>query len=46
MPNAKAYAAAVEVSEDHALERILEGFDAERAHPTDQPTQLGPGKAH
>jgi hypothetical protein len=31
---ARAYAAAVNVSEEHALERIYEGFDAERAKNT------------
>ena len=37
---AKAYAQAVGVSEAHALARILEGFDAERDHPTDDPVSL------
>ena len=37
---AKAYAHAVEISEDHALARILEGFDAERDNPTDMPSRI------
>ena len=37
---AKAYAQALGISEEETLERILEGFDVERAHPTDSPTQL------
>ena len=37
---AKAYAQAVGISEEEALARILEGFDAERANPTDTPTQI------
>ncbi len=37
---AKAYAQAVNVSEEHALERIFEGFDAERNDPTDAPQQI------
>ena len=37
---AKAYEQAVSVSEEHALQRILEGFDAERAKPTDTPQQI------
>ena len=48
---AKAYAQAVRIPEDEALERILEFFDAERADPTDQPRQIdpdtgGPGQPH
>jgi len=39
---AKAYAHAVGISEDHALARIWEGFEAERASPTDTPTELPP----
>lgn len=34
---AKAWARAVEVSEDHALERIMQGFNAEMKSPTDTP---------
>lgn len=37
---AKAYAQAVSVPEEHALQRILEGVDAERANPTDTPQQI------
>ena len=37
---AKAYAHAVGISEEHALARIWEGFEAERNAPTDIPTQL------
>jgi hypothetical protein len=36
---AKAYAQAVGVSEEHALERIWWGFDSERSSPTDEPRQ-------
>lgn len=44
---AKAYAQAVNISEEEALGRILEFFDAERANPTDAPTQLNPeGSSH
>lgn len=39
---AKAYAQAVNTSEDEALARIWEGFDAERSNPTDQPRQIDP----
>ena len=42
-----AYSQAVNISEEEALERILEFFDAERANPTDDPTQINPeGSAH
>lgn len=37
---AKAYAHAVNISEDHALGRILDGFDAERDNPTDSPSRI------
>ena len=37
---AKAYAGAIGVSEENALERIWWGFDAERNSPTDDPQQL------
>lgn len=37
---AKAYAQAVGVSEDHALERIWWGFDSERGGPTEDPRQV------
>lgn len=37
---AKAYAHAVNISEDHALTRIFEGFDAERDNPTDAPSRI------
>lgn len=44
---AKAYAHATGVPEAQALARIWEGFDAERAHPTDEPRQIGPeGNTH
>jgi hypothetical protein len=39
---AKAYAQAVGISEDHALARIWEGFEAERNAPTDTPTEVPP----
>lgn len=39
---AKAYAHAVGISEEDALARIWEGFDAERSNPTDQPRQIDP----
>lgn len=39
---AKAYAQAVNISEEEALERILEFFDAERENPTDEPVQINP----
>ena len=37
---AKAYAQATSAPEQEALERILQGFDAERANPTDAPVSL------
>jgi len=44
---AKAYAHAVGISEEQALARIWEGFDAERQNPTDDPRQIDPdGSAH
>lgn len=44
---AKAYAQAVGITEAEALARILEGFDAERDHPTDDPVSLSDkGAAH
>ncbi|HMO75415.1 MAG TPA: DUF5076 domain-containing protein [Sphingopyxis sp.] len=43
---AKAYAHAVNVSEDHAYERIMEGVNAELANPTDVPRPLGPEGTH
>ena len=39
---AKAYAQAVNIPEEDALARIWEGFDAERANPTDTPLQIDP----
>lgn len=39
---AKAYAQAVGISEEQALARIWEGFDAERSYPTDTPRQIDP----
>ena len=39
---AKAYAHAAGISEEHALNRIWEGFDAERNSPTDEPRQIDP----
>ena len=39
---AKAYARAVSISEEHALGRIWEGFDAERGSPTDEPREVNP----
>ncbi len=39
---AKAYAQAVGISEADALARIWQGFDAERANPTDTPKQVSP----
>lgn len=38
-----AYARAVNVSEEHALARIMEGFHAELSNPTDDPQPLGDG---
>lgn len=37
---AKTYARAVDISEAEALERIFEGFDLERANPSDVATEL------
>jgi hypothetical protein len=37
---ANAYAQAVGISADKAMARILAGFDAERANPTDVPVSL------
>lgn len=37
---AKAYAQAVNISEQEALARIWEGLEAERTNPTDTPRQL------
>ena len=37
---AAAYAQAVNIPEAQALERIYQGFDAERANPTDTPVQI------
>ena len=39
---AAAYAQAVNITEAQALERIYQGFDAERANPTDTPVQINP----
>jgi hypothetical protein len=39
---AKAYAYAVNISEEEALARIWEGLDAERSNPTDTPVEVGP----
>ena len=43
---AKAYAAAVEIDETHAFDRIMEGVNAELANPTDLPRPLGPQGTH
>lgn len=44
---AKAYAQSVNISEDEAMARIWEGFDAERGNPTDAPKQINPeGRSH
>lgn len=37
---AKAWANAVQVSEEHALERIMQGFNAEMKSPTDKPLDV------
>ena len=39
---AKAYSHALAISESEALERIFQGFDAERAHPTEEPHEVSP----
>jgi hypothetical protein len=39
---AKAYAHALGISEEQALARIWEGFDAERANPTDAAREIDP----
>jgi hypothetical protein len=41
---AKAYAHAVGITEEHALARIWEGFDAERGHQTAAPVSLSDKK--
>ena len=42
---AKAWAHAIDIPEDEALARIFEGFDAERASPTDDPIDItSPGE--
>jgi hypothetical protein len=38
-----AYSRAVNISEEHALQRILQGFQAELSNPTDEPQPLGDG---
>ena len=38
---ALAYAQAVGIGEEEAFARIMEGFDAEMNHPTDEPRPLG-----
>ena len=38
-----AYSRAVSVSEEHALDRIMQGFQAELDNPTDDPQPLGGG---
>ena len=38
----KAYAQATGIVEEQALARIFEGFDGERAHPTDDIRQISP----
>jgi hypothetical protein len=44
---ANAYAQALGISAEEAMERILEGFDAERDNPTDAPVSLtGQGGKH
>ena len=40
---AKAYAHALNISEEDAMARIWEGLDAERANPTDDPLQIDLG---
>ncbi len=37
---AKAYSQAIAIAEDRAFCRVLEGFDAERLHPTDVALQI------
>ena len=37
---AKAWANAVQVSEEHALERVMQGFNAEMKSPTDTPIDI------
>lgn len=37
---AKAWANAVQVSEEHALERIMQAFNAEMSAPTDKPIDM------
>ena len=39
---AKAYAHALGIPEEQALERIWQGLDAERANPTDEPREIDP----
>jgi Domain of unknown function (DUF5076) len=39
---AKAYSHALGIAESEALERIFEGFDVERANPSDQPYEVSP----
>jgi hypothetical protein len=39
---ANAYAQAVNITKQEALERIWQGLDAERNSPTDSPTEVGP----
>lgn len=41
---AKAWSQAVQISEEAAFDRIMEGFNAEMASPTDTPRQVGTGK--
>ena len=43
---AKAYAHAVDVNEQHAFDRIMEGFYAEMKKPTDTPRPLSNKETH
>jgi hypothetical protein len=43
---AKAWAQAVQIDEEHAFARIMEGFNAELGNPTDTPRQLPTGETH
>ena len=43
---AKAWAQAVQIDEEHAFARIMEGFNAELGNPTDSPRQLPTGETH
>lgn len=43
---AKAYAHAVDITEDHAFARIRQGLDAELNNPTDTPRSITTGTTH